>query len=35
VLDGPADEAVLAGVKKDVLELCRRFPVYKHLNGEI
>jgi glycine hydroxymethyltransferase len=35
VLDGPAKEAVLDGVKKGVLELCRRFPVYKHLNGEI
>ncbi len=35
VLDGPTDEARLDGVKRGVLELCRRFPVYKHLNGEI
>jgi glycine hydroxymethyltransferase len=35
VLDRPADETVLDGVKEGVLELCHRFPIYKHLNGEI
>ena len=35
VLDGPDNEAVLEKVKKRVLELCRRFPVYTYLNGEI
>jgi glycine hydroxymethyltransferase len=28
VLDAPNDEAVLARVRKDVSELCKKFPVY-------
>ena len=28
VLEAPADEAVLARVRKDVEALCKRFPVY-------
>jgi glycine hydroxymethyltransferase len=35
VLEGPTNESVLDGVKKAVVDLCRRFPVYRHLNGEI
>jgi len=29
VLDAPADETVLARVRRDVEALCRRFPVYE------
>jgi glycine hydroxymethyltransferase len=35
VLEGPTNESVLDGVKKAVVDLCHRFPVYRHLNGEI
>jgi len=35
VLDEPANETVLQRAKKRVFELCRRFPVYTGLNGEL
>jgi glycine hydroxymethyltransferase len=31
VLDHPEDEAVLQGVRARVLDLCRSFPIYQHL----